>query len=95
MSKNLKILKIEFIHFFKPKFDGESDANLKKMIGAREKGVSSTFWQLLTAFWPPKHVFWRIFDVFAILRSSRSEFGGGGPHELKKIEIARNGRKHT
>ena len=28
---------------FKPKFDGESDAELKKMIGAREKCVLSTF----------------------------------------------------
>ena len=42
-SKNLDFLEIEFIHVFKPKFDEESDAELKKMIGTREKGVSSTF----------------------------------------------------
>ena len=45
-----KFPKFEFIYFFKPKFDGESDAILKKMIGARENGVSGTFWQLFAAF---------------------------------------------
>ena len=41
--ENLDFLEIEFIHVFKPKFDEESDAQLKKMVGTREKGVSSTF----------------------------------------------------
>ena len=64
VSKNHDFSKIEFIHIFQSKSYGESIAKLKKMIGALENGVSSTFWQLFRALWGQKVLFLRIFDVF-------------------------------
>ena len=44
VSKNHDFSKTQVVHIFQAKSYGESIAKLRKMIGALENGVSSTFW---------------------------------------------------
>lgn len=53
------------------------------MIGLRGNGVLGKPSHLLPAFWPPKDVFWRIPDAFAILWSSCSRYRGGSTRAQK------------
>ena len=84
MSKNLKISKIKFIHFFKPKFDGESDANLEKMIGAREMVFRALFSSCSQHF-DPQNTYFDVFLTFLPYYDHHPQIlGGEGVHTNSK-----------
>ena len=66
--KILIFSKSSLYNFVEPRLDHASNPKLKRMIGAREKGVSSSFWHMFSACWWEKHMVWRMFDVTEIFR---------------------------